>query len=345
MYEKFNYDYILNRMLGNTPNDLSKNEGSFIHTAEAPVAVEEERLYQDLDRFLAAAFVDTADREYLILKASEVGLAPHEATPAIWHVTTSPSGLSIRMGERFNCGAMNLAVTGKIADGLYEMTCETPGTEGNTLSNNIVSINYIRGLNSASLTALAEEGTDEESTEDFRERVLIHLRKPAASGNIHDYYNWAMAVDGVGGAKVFPLWDGAGTVKVVIVNSNKRAADSALVAAVEAYIEEYRPVGADVTVASGTELSINIHASIVLKSGYDLATTQARFITAVTEYLQDMAFDADYVSYAWVGNLLIDTLGVKDYANLQINNGTSNIVLTAQQVAVPGNISLEVIIE
>lgn len=40
---------------------------------------------------------------------------------------------------------------------------------------------------------------------------------------------WARQIQGVGGARVFPLWAGPKTVKVVIVNAEHRPASTLLV--------------------------------------------------------------------------------------------------------------------
>ena len=49
--------------------------------------------------------------------------------------------------------------------------------------------------------------------------------------------------------KVIPLWNGAGTVKIVIVDADNRPADSELISKVKEHIEENRPIGAEVTVS------------------------------------------------------------------------------------------------
>lgn len=342
MYENNNFASIMDRMLEQVSPSLNKDEGSFIYTALAPVAIEHEMIYTDMNLALQNAFVDTADREHLIRKASENGFTPHKATPATWAAELTPEDMTLLQGTRFNCGDVNLYVSGKTEDGFWKLTAEEAGTLANKLMDDVIPIDYIGGFEDITLKKLLTAGTDDETTEHLRQRYLTYLQTPAASGNEADYYNWAMSVEGVGAAKVFPLASGPGTVTVVITDDNRRAATAPLVSKTKTYIEAHRPVGASVTVKSGTEMSVDVSAKIVMKAGYTLDTIRDEFAKKFTEYLQDGAFQLSYVGMAYTGNLLIRTEGVEDYSTLKINGGTSNIVMESDEIAVCGRITLEV---
>lgn len=342
MYENITEEVILQRMMDEVSDSMDKREGSIIHDALAPTAIEHQLLYTDLDTFLREVFTDKASREYLIKRAAERNVTPHPATAAVWKAAFAPKTLEVGNGTRFNCDSMNLAVTGKFDDGVYELTCETAGSIGNGCQGKLIPINYVSGLETAELIELTIPGNDEEETEAFRERYLTILRKPSTSGNIYDYYNWAMACKGVGAAKIFPLAYGPGTVKVVVADEDKMAATPALLKTVKNYIEEMRPIGATVTVASAQELPVNVMARVKLKDGINLGAAQASFRAAFDAFLKDNAFDIDYVGYARVGNILLGTAGVEDYASLTINGFDHNIELTDEQIAVIGTVTLEV---
>lgn len=344
MFESNTYDAIMERIMDKMPATVATDEGSFLYTAAGPVGIEHEQIYAAMDVALTASFITTAPMEYLVLAGKTWGLTPHEATPAVWSVVVTPSIMSTRIGTRFNCGTMNLVTTGRVEAGIWELTCETAGSIGNTLSGDLVPISYIYGMEKAELYELLVAGSDAETEEEFRKRLLFHIQKPAATGNIYNYIEWATSVTGVGAAKVFPTWNGPGTVKVVITNSEKRAAEPALVNAVAAYIEEERPIGASVTVTSGTELPINISANIRLKSGYVLSTVQANFKDAVAAYLEENAFVMDYLPISRIGSILLDIDGIGDYDDLRVNDGTTNIDLSAEQIAIIGTVVLEVIV-
>lgn len=342
MFEENTFEVILNRMLDRIPDTMDKREGSIIYDALAPAAIELQLAYISLDTFLNQVFTDTADREHLIRKAWERNVTPHEANAAEWKGQFTPSTLEIPSGARFNHGELNFTVQGKIEDGIYILICETPGSAGNECAGQIIPIDYINGLQKAELTELLVPGNDEEDTESLRERYLNIIRKPSTSGNIYDYYNWAMSCDGVGAAKIFPLAYGAGTVKVVIADENKEAATAALVRQVKEYIEEQRPIGATVTVTSAEEYPVNVTAKILLANGVNLGDVQNSFAEALTEYFHDTAFELSYIGIARIGNILLDTAGVEDYSELTINGFISNITLMDEQIATTGAVTLEV---
>ena len=129
--------------------------------------------------------------------------------------------------------------------------------------------------------------------------------KPATSGNKYEYYNWAMACEGVGAAKIFPLANGPGTVKVVIANAEKGAASELLCQQVFDYIEERRPVGAQVEVVSAVELPLDVTAQVELGKDFYLGQVQSAFREKLAEWLQDQAFEAEDISVAHVGKLLL----------------------------------------
>lgn len=341
MYENITEEVILQRMMDRVPGSMDKREGSIIHDALAPTAIEHQLLYIDLDTFLREVFTDKASREYLIKRASERNVVPHPATAAVWKASFTPKNLQVENGTRFNCDSMNLAVTRKIDDGIYELTCETAGSIGNGCQGKLIPINYVTGLETAELAELVIPGNDEEETEAFRERYLTILRKPSTSGNIYDYYNWAMACKGVGAAKIFPLAYGPGTVKVVIADEDKTAATPALLKVVKDYIEEMRPIGATVTIASAEEMPVNVMGRVKLKNGINLGEAQVAFRKAFDAFLKDNAFDISYVGYARIGNILLETAGVEDYTDLTINGYDHNIELTDEQIAVIGTVTLE----
>lgn len=344
MFEKNTYDAIMTRTMERIPNNLKTDEGSFLYTAAGPVSAEHEQMYAAMNTAVSECFVETASMDGLRLRGKEPGMYPHEKSAAVWSAAVIPSDLEVRIGARFNCGTMNLVVTGEIEKGLWELTCETEGTAGNRLRADLVPIAYVYGLKAITLVEVIKAGSNDEDVEDFRKRLMTHLRKPAASGNAYSYVEWATNVNGVGAAKCFPTWQGPGTVKVVITDSEKRAATPALVEEVAKYIEENRPVDAHVTVTSGEEKAINVAATVRLKTGYSLSSVQANFVDALTEYLDGNAYEVSYIPISKIGCILLNTEGVEDYllSTLRINDAREDVMLSEDEIAVMGVAALEV---
>ncbi|PKB52281.1 hypothetical protein CRH03_25400 [Clostridium sp. HMb25] len=180
-----------------------------LYDALAPAAAEIQILYISLDNVLREVYGDTADREYLVKRAAEYGITPYKAVAAEWRGDLLRMTLRLRRAND-SVREPELYVSDKLEDGGYRMICETEGASGNDSNGTMVPINYVPGLATAQLTELLTPGNDEEETEAFRKRYLAAVRKPSTSGNVYDYYNWAMECNGVGAAKVFPLADGPG---------------------------------------------------------------------------------------------------------------------------------------
>lgn len=201
MYEDTTYEVLLERMLGRVPDKFDKREGSVIWDTHSPTAIELQILYIELDTILKEAYGDSASREFLILRCRERGIYPHEATHAVLKGVFAPSTVDVT-GQRFNIGDINYVVTGKIADGEYQVECETAGKTGNQFFGTMIPIEYINGLQSAELVEILIPGEDEEETEDLRKRYFASFGENAFGGNRADYLEKTNAIPGVGRTKV-----------------------------------------------------------------------------------------------------------------------------------------------
>lgn len=96
-----------------------------------------------------------------------------------------------------------------------------PGVKGNVAAGTIIALKEsIDGVFSITNLEAATGGTDIEDDDSFRERMLYSYQDPPLSGAKSDYERWALEVSGVGGVFVEPLWDGPGTVKVMILDAS-----------------------------------------------------------------------------------------------------------------------------
>ena len=206
MYENITYEMLLERMLSRVPDKFDKREGSVIWDTHSPTAIELQILYLELDVILREVYGDTASREFLILRCSELGIAPYEATKAVLKGVFTPAGIDMT-GRRLNIGDVNYIVRERIADGEYQVECETAGKIGNQFFGAMVPIEYIQGLQTAELTEVLIPGEDEEETEDLRKRYFKSFDEKAFGGNVADYLEKTNAIPGVGKTKVTRVWN------------------------------------------------------------------------------------------------------------------------------------------
>lgn len=345
MYEAMTYEYILNRMLSRVSDTVDKREGGVICAALAPAAVELAQMYVEMEVNLRLGFATTSSGEYLALRAEEMGIKRAPATRARRRGLFYASGsipMDVPVGSRYSIEAVNYVVLGRIDKGQFVLECEKAGEIGNMPVGDMLPIDHVAGLARAQLAEILTAGNEEESDEKLLDEYQLRVRQPATSGNIHQYKQWALEVAGVGAARIFPLWDGPGTVKVVIVDTDRQPAGAAIVAETAAHIETVRPVGAAVTVVSGTGKAMNVSAVLTLAAGYTLQEAVEGFTQLLADYLKSIAFEVNYVSYARIGTLLLSVPGVLDYAGMHLNGGTGNVELLDEEIPVLGPVELEV---
>lgn len=341
-----NREVIQARLLSNVDNTYDKTEGTFFYDALKPVSIEAEKVYVIADGILDKSFADTATGKDLDRKVKEVGLSRKLTTKSYGIVTiTGLKDAVIKKGEKVASDSINFIFTedavipeSKTID--IKVECEKYGVAGNVPQGAIKFFpKTLEGLQTVINTGAFNNGYDEETNESLRERYYTKVRTPATSGNVYHYLNWSKEVTGVGDARVLPLWNGNGTVKVIIINSNKTGADSTLVSNVTNHIEDERPIGATVTVTSAVEKSININVALSIDA---INVTQANVITAIgnniKDYLKKIAFKQNYVSYAQIGSIILETTGVIDYSNLKVNSGIINISIADTEVAILGGV-------
>jgi uncharacterized phage protein gp47/JayE len=335
MWEHMTYESILEDALSHVTSDVDKREGSVIYDALAPACLKIAEYYAQLDNFVDLVFGDKAVGEYLDRVVADFGLTRKPATYAARKVTTNEA---VDIGSRWAVGDVVYDITVLISGGVYSAVCETAGSIGNTCSGQLSNIDNTSDA-IVMLGDIITSGTDEETDDNLRARFYEQIRKPSTSGNVYDYEKWALSVAGVGGAKVYPLWNGNGTVKALIVDYNK-AIDKSLEQKAADYIETVRPIGATVTVTSPTGLEIDVTANAALDGSKTLADVQTAFTNSVSEYLKSIVFRMYSISYAKIGSLLLSTSGVSDYDTLLVNGGAVNIAIPDEDIPVTGTITL-----
>ncbi|ASA24312.1 baseplate J/gp47 family protein [Paenibacillus donghaensis] len=352
MYEDQTYEALLERMLDRVPQGLDKREGSIIYDALAPAAAELAQMYIELDVNHNLVFADTAAGEYLERSIAWSGIRRRPASQAQLQGSfyrEDGTLLELPVGSRFSLELMNYTAVEKLSPGIYRLQSEQSGAIGNRYFGALLPVNYIAGLARGEITALLIPGEDAESDEALRQRYYASARRPATSGNKYHYMEWAVQVEGVGGARVFPLWNGPKTVKVVVVDAAKLPASALLVSKVQQYIdplpgrgEGQAPVGAVVTVAAAAGKNIPITAKVILDPGYTLQQVQEQFKQTLEKYRKEQALNAAYVSHSVLGALLLAVEGVLDYRELQLGGVAGNVTLTEEEVPLFGSVVLEV---
>ncbi len=360
-------DTIHERMLSNF-QDVSTLEGDFIYDATRPTAEESAQLKQlGLQNNLKIAFPQTSYGEYLEWLGECKGVFKNQPTKSVGVITfIGIQGTIITKGTIVTTVATDekqsiefeLLETKTIGENEtvdIKAECRIAGIIGNVSKGSIsVLLGSINGIKSVNNKEDFKGGTDIEDEEHFRERVLVSEQEDRLSGASSDYIRWAKEVDGVGYAYVVPEWNGAGTVKVLILDKNRKAATQELIDKVQEYIyplnvegnrDGKAPIGAIVTIATPQTLLINVKASFVFLNGFSQETVLNILKNKIDKYLDkiDIGGTVSYNAiYALTGSMMLTDEGIQDFSNLTINDGTTNIILNDQVVGI-GEIINEVI--
>jgi uncharacterized phage protein gp47/JayE len=248
-------------------------------------------LYGYLDWISRQMFATTAEEEALLEEAAMYGITPTAATFASGDVTaTGTNGTSIPADTILRLDAVTAyrVVTGQvIALGVATLPVVAllAGEAANVPEDTTLTFESpIDFVNSTATVAAGDidGGVEEEGVEEVRDRLLLRKREPPEGGADQDYEAWALAVAGVTRAWVYPHELGLGTVVVRFVMDGEVDIfpDAGEVAAVQAALEEERPITAEVTALAPTELAVDF--TIELEP--DNADTRA----AVTAELEDL---------------------------------------------------------
>lgn len=329
--------------LAATDNTETTVEGSFNADMLTANSIEFGQSYNEMNLMMEAAFAGTSWGDYLTMRAAEFGVIRKEATAAVVDLTIKGNaGASVIKGSLFATAedlrfhTLSDVTVGAAGTITVKAQCESMGTAGNVVAGTITKIPYsIPGIAAVSNEAAATDGYNQETDTELLGRYLLKVRTPATSGNTYHYQQWALSVAGVGQVKILPLWNGKGTVKVIIVDSNNQTASDILIKEVADYIESVRPIGATVTVTSPTPFAVNINADAIGMADID------KIKAAVNDYFKNSGFGLSAISIARIGKILLDS-GISDYSNLQLNSQTGNITLTADQLPVCGTVVLNV---
>lgn len=347
MFEMMTFENIMESMLGQVTSPVDKREGSLIWDALAPAAAELAKLYAALEQVLQEGFADTASREYLILRASERGMSPRPASPA---VAVAKLDKAAPVGCRFCCDRFNWRVVGSLGNGEYYLECEESGSEPNGYLGRLVPLEYVSGLGQAELVRIEVPGEDEESTESLRGRYLTGLLEQSFGGNRADYIEKALSIAGVGAVKVQAAWAGGGTVRLILLDDGFCAPGANLVERVQQLFDPrgadgqssgqglgLAPIGHRVTVIGAEARAIGVAVGLTLQEGYEAADVLGEVSGCIEEYFAQLSrqwaeVDQLVVRVSQLEARILELPGVLDVSGLTLDGEGANLLLEPEEI-------------
>lgn len=321
MYEDTTYEVILDRMLDRVPDHFDKREGSLIWDTHSPAAIEFQILYLELDQILKEAYGDTASREFLILRCKERGIHPYPAAKAVLRGVFTPSNIEMT-GKRFSMGSLYYTVMEKIAEGEYNVQCETEGKEGNQYLGSMIPVEYIEGLERAVLTEVLIPGEEEEETEELRQRYFASFHEKAFGGNVRDYLEKTNGIPGVGKTKVTRVWNSGISPAAMIPTEEVKTWYEGLSDAVSENVKGWL----DLLYRAAEEKKLTVGGTVlltILDSDFNVASDT--LVQTVQEILDPEENAGEGYGFAPIGHLVsvqsAEGVSIKVRANITFESG------------------------
>lgn len=374
-FSRYTREAIQKEMLDQVDPSIDTREGSMVQTSLGPTAWYLEGTYMALDQIQKNAYPATAVGASLDMIVQTRRLTRKQATAAVRKGTFNtavPSGAEFKTinGADSQIFVVGEKISGSGTEYVYAMQCKDTGISGNNYSGNLLPITPVENLTSAVLGDIIMAGTEEETDEALRSRFYETFDVAAFGGNISSYKNEILSIEGVGAVQVYPAWKGGGTVLCSILGDDLRPALPATVQKVQNIIcppedgssvpsaDGYgiAPIGAAVTITTGTALTLNITCDIdfveTMPNGVETYKNQIR--QKIQEYLDTLckawgdAIKSHQITYAvtvYASRIIYSILTIQDVvnvSNVKINGVSGDLKLTEtsalQQVPVLGTV-------
>jgi uncharacterized phage protein gp47/JayE len=192
-----------------------------------------------------------------------------------------------------------------------------PGSVGNLDSGISLSLQSALTGNVDSITVVElYGGTDDETDDELRARILRRIRQPPMGGDAADYEAWALAVPGVTRAWCAPLEMGMGTVTIRFMMDDLRAGNGGFplpddIDTVTTYLDTVRPVTVkDFFVEAPIPYPINLRISYL---DQDTAATHAAIEQSLLNEFLYRAAPGQLWYRSWLDEGIAQAAGVNAY--------------------------------
>ena len=299
-------------------------------------------------------FVTSADSRYLEALALEFGISRVFGTAATGTTyINGTAGVTVPAGSRIE-SSTGLAFTTDAANVMTgvqiscAITSEEIGDEYNIDASGTLSfISPIAGVNTDTTIISIGGGTDTETDDALRERVLTRKRQPLHGGIENDFATWPLEVSGVTRAWAFPLLYGIGTIGVAFVYDGRESIipTTSERAAMSAYIISHtdtitgKIVGAPVTAEPG--LFILPLELLAVNFNIQVEPYNSQTVTSIQSQLEDLMVDRggpeEEITISQMYEAITNAVGEEKSLLISPDD---DVVATSRQVHVLGDVTI-----
>ena len=210
------------------------------------------------------------------------------------------------------------------------------GGSGNAIAGaiHLMSV-YPVGITQCTNPEAFSGGSDEESDEKLRERVLTSYKRLPNGANAAFYEQEAMSFPNVAAAKAVGRARGIGTVDVY-VSTHAGAPDEKLLGEIEAVLQKKREIAVDVEVKAPTEKTVNMSAELTAEQGW----TMQEITDAATAALQAYFTGERLGEAVYTAKLASILYGVEGVKNCHLLTPDEDVSVSATELPVLGTVTI-----
>ncbi len=214
---------------------------------------------------------------------------------------------------------------------------ETGGKSGNVLAQKItVMVTPPPGISKVTNSSAFTGGTQEESDDELRERIIESYKNIPNGTNAAFYKNLVLEYPGISSVSVITKARGTGTVDIYAAAVGGAPSDEVL-ADIQAELNSLKEINVDVEVNAAVEKSCSVYVNVLPDTGYIFEDVKEACVQSINEYFDSLDIGQDFL-LAGVGNALYNTTGVKNYSIL--TSRCSDISMEQKEIGVAGTISI-----
>ena len=300
------------------------NEGCDMMVRLYALAAEVQSLLAQADWVLDQSFPQTAQGKYLDYHAETRALTRLPAAKAAGVLRFSAPSAAVTDYEieagsvAMTTGGVRFETTEKATLQKGETYVDVParaveaGANGNAIAGAVhVMAVYPVGITRCENPEAFSGGSDEESDEKLRERVLESYRRLPNGANAAFYEQEALRFPNVAAAKAVGRARGIGTVDVY-VSTHGGAPEEELLGEISAALQKKREIAVDVAVKVPTEKSIDVEAELEAEQGWTMREITDAAQEALQAYFTGERL-GEPVYRAKLASILYSVPGVKNY--------------------------------
>lgn len=280
-------------------------------------------LYGHLQFQVAQILLDRCEDDIAVRWARILGLSPRAGSKATGNAEFSaPANDTIPAGAVAKVGAVEFVVVSSSATGgtcTAVLEAADTGSAGNFDAGEVIRLQSpVAGVDSEGVLASGgtASGTEPESVDQLRERLLYRYAHPPRGGAAGDYVSWALEVPGVLRAWEYPERTSARTVDLLFVDENESdpllvtIPDSSRVAAVQAHLDARAPSTMTIDVIAPTAQPVAFEVLVTPT----VSAVEAPVVEQLQLLLRDRVAPGDTLALSRIAAAISEAAGETDHS-------------------------------